>query len=72
MTVFASVRASPAGERAARNALIWSIAEQVLGAAEPDGAGIVAKQRIERIDIVRHQRALVAVECAPYLGDDIR
>src|SRR6516165_7819412 len=71
MTVCASVSASPAAERGAE-CLDLVVAEQALRAAEANGAVVVAKQRVERLDIVRHQRALIAVECGPYLGNDIR
>jgi Protein of unknown function (DUF3631) len=66
-------RLLPPGRRTRRaERLDPVVAEQGLGATEPDGSGIVAKQRVEGLDVVRHQRTLIAVECAPHLGDDIR
>jgi hypothetical protein len=41
-------------------------------AAVADGAGIFAKQFVERGDVVCHQRLLIAFESGGYFGDDLR
>src|SRR5262245_33926836 len=72
MTVFDRMRAKPTGDRAARNGLISFIAVQILRRAIADRARIVAEQRIEGADVVRHERPLVTFEGGPHLGNDVR
>ena len=71
MTV--SERAREADRRARRaERRDLRVAVEVLGAAVADGARIVAKHGVERRHVVRHQRALVALEGGADLGDDLR
>src|SRR5262249_25426936 len=48
------------------------IAEQVLGASEPDRAWIIVEHRVERRDFVCDQRALISLESRPHFGDYVR
>src|SRR4029079_17379471 len=47
------------------------VAVEILAAAVADGARVGAEQRIERFDVVRPQRLLVAIERRRDFGDDI-
>ena len=61
-------------DRRARGAegLDFRVAVEILAAAVADGARIVAKDRVERGDVVGHQRLLVALERRLDFGDDLR
>src|SRR4051794_9119920 len=47
------------------------VAVKVLGDAVADGALVLAEQGVERIDVVAHQRLLVALEGLAHLGNDL-
>ncbi len=66
-------RCAPKRDRRAGGAkrLDLRIAVENFACAITDRAPIVAKQLIQRIDVVRHQRLLVAIERGPDFGHDV-
>src|ERR1700704_1193705 len=66
-------RAGETGRRArGAKGLDLSVAVEVFAAAVADRARVVAKDAVERRDVVRHQRLLVALELPSPLGNDLR